>query len=174
MFPWRGIVYVWNRCSKPQAGSFAIIRDLLCLCYWWSAEIWLLNTLSIYIVPTDWQLWTNSMRQYSLINPIFMTFFTSALQGSSSRLPSGLMLSKEIRWNFIHFSRITSFPEYSEFDPGPAFASWRNSVLTFWCQVVTIRTIRFNIEQFYVLPTQCIYVFCVDLRTNSDYFPIQH
>jgi hypothetical protein len=22
----------------------------------------------------------------------------------------------------------------------------------------------------YVLPTQCIYVFCVDLRTNSDYF----
>ena len=21
---------------------------------------------------------------------------------------------------------------------------------------------------------QCIYVFCVDLRTNSDYFPIQH
>ena len=26
----------------------------------------------------------------------------------------------------------------------------------------------------HVLPTQCIYVFCVDLRTNSDYFPIQH
>ena len=30
---------------------------------------------------------------------------------------------------------------------------------------------RFNIKRFYVLPTQCIYVFCVDLRTNSDYFP---
>jgi hypothetical protein len=40
--------------------------------------------------------------------------------------------------------------------------------------VVTIYTTRFNIQQFYVLPTQCIYVFCVDLRTNSDYFPIQH
>ena len=26
----------------------------------------------------------------------------------------------------------------------------------------------------YVLPTQCIYMFCVDLRTNSDYFPAQH
>jgi hypothetical protein len=26
----------------------------------------------------------------------------------------------------------------------------------------------------YVLPTQCIYVFCVDLRTNSDYLTIQH
>jgi hypothetical protein len=33
---------------------------------------------------------------------------------------------------------------------------------------------QFNIQQFYVVPTQCIYVFCVDLRTNSHYFPIQH
>ena len=33
---------------------------------------------------------------------------------------------------------------------------------------------QFNIQQFYVLPTQCVYVFCVDLRANSDYFPIQH
>jgi len=33
---------------------------------------------------------------------------------------------------------------------------------------------QFNIQQFYFLPTQCIYVFCVDLRTNIDYFPIQH
>jgi len=33
---------------------------------------------------------------------------------------------------------------------------------------------QFNIQQFYVLPIQCIYVFCVDLRTNSHYFRIQH
>ena len=33
---------------------------------------------------------------------------------------------------------------------------------------------QFYIQQFHVLPTHCIYVFCVDLRTNSDYFPIQH
>ena len=32
---------------------------------------------------------------------------------------------------------------------------------------------QFHIQQFYVLHTQCIYVFCVDLRTNRDYFPIQ-
>ena len=31
-----------------------------------------------------------------------------------------------------------------------------------------------NIQQFYVLPTQCIYVFYVDLRTNRNYFPIEH
>jgi hypothetical protein len=33
---------------------------------------------------------------------------------------------------------------------------------------------QFNIHKSYSLPTQCIYVFCVDLRTNGDYFPIQH
>jgi hypothetical protein len=33
---------------------------------------------------------------------------------------------------------------------------------------------RFNTQQFYVLPAQCIYVFCVDVRTNIDYFAIQH
>jgi hypothetical protein len=31
---------------------------------------------------------------------------------------------------------------------------------------------QFNMQQLYALPTQCIYVFCVDLRTN-DYFPTQ-
>ena len=33
---------------------------------------------------------------------------------------------------------------------------------------------QFNINCFYVLPTQCVYVFCVDLRTNSDYFNVQY
>jgi len=33
---------------------------------------------------------------------------------------------------------------------------------------------QFNTHKSYVLPTQRICVFCVDLRTNSDYFPIQH
>ena len=30
---------------------------------------------------------------------------------------------------------------------------------------------QFKIKKFHVLPTQCIYVFCVDLNTNSDFFP---
>jgi hypothetical protein len=45
--------------------------------------------------------------------------------------------------------------------------------LTLYNPVGTLSTTQFNIQQSYVLPTQCIYVFCVDLRTNSDYFPIQ-
>jgi len=33
---------------------------------------------------------------------------------------------------------------------------------------------QFNIEQFYIQPAQYVYVFCVDLRTKRDYFPIQY
>ena len=32
----------------------------------------------------------------------------------------------------------------------------------------------FTTHKTHVLPTQCIFVFCVDLRTNSDYFSIRH
>jgi len=32
---------------------------------------------------------------------------------------------------------------------------------------------QFKIRKFYVLASQCIYVFCVDLTTNSDYFHIE-
>jgi hypothetical protein len=33
---------------------------------------------------------------------------------------------------------------------------------------------QFNIHQFYILPTQCINVFYMDLRANSNYIPVQH
>jgi hypothetical protein len=38
----------------------------------------------------------------------------------------------------------------------------------------TLCTNRFNIQKSYILPTLCIYVFCVDLRTTSDYFTVHH
>jgi hypothetical protein len=41
-------------------------------------------------------------------------------------------------------------------------------------EMVAVYTATFNIHKFYVLPTQCIYVFCVDLSTNSDYFTVHH
>ena len=40
--------------------------------------------------------------------------------------------------------------------------------------VVTLCTIWFNIQKFHILPTQYIYVIYLDLRTNSDYIPVQH
>jgi hypothetical protein len=51
---------------------------------------------------------------------------------------------------------------------------WNNWIKNYNFHAVTLRTIQFSIQQFHVLPTQCVCVFCVDLRTNSDYFPIQH
>ena len=39
--------------------------------------------------------------------------------------------------------------------------------------VVAFRNLTNAPNKFSVLPTQCIYVFCVDLRTKSDNFPIQ-
>ena len=40
--------------------------------------------------------------------------------------------------------------------------------------VVTIYTISLTFSNPTFCPHSCIYVFCVDLRTNSDYFPVQH
>jgi hypothetical protein len=34
--------------------------------------------------------------------------------------------------------------------------------------MVNLYTTRFNIKQLYVLPTHCIYVFCMDLRTKAN------
>jgi len=39
--------------------------------------------------------------------------------------------------------------------------------------MVTICTTSLDFKTFCVLTTQCIYVFYVDLRTNSYYLPIQ-
>ena len=33
---------------------------------------------------------------------------------------------------------------------------------------------QFLHSEILCLPTQCIYVFCMDLRTNNNYFPLQH
>ena len=45
--------------------------------------------------------------------------------------------------------------------------------MTLQTQSLLLCNTRICFEKFHVLPTQCICVFCVDLRTNSDYFPIQ-
>ena len=33
---------------------------------------------------------------------------------------------------------------------------------------------QFDIQQMYALPTRCVYVFCIYLRTNSDLCHLQH
>ena len=48
------------------------------------------------------------------------------------------------------------------------------SILNYYGPVVTLCTTSFNVQKFYVRPTQYIFVFCMDLTTYDDYFPIQH
>jgi hypothetical protein len=53
--------------------------------------------------------------------------------------------------------------------------AYKNCVDPLYSLVVTLCTTSFNIHKFYVLPTRCIcFFFFVDLRTNSDYFTVQH
>jgi len=50
----------------------------------------------------------------------------------------------------------------------------RHSCHYMYRTVVTICTTSLTLSNSTFCPHSCIYVFCVDLRTNSDYFPIQH
>jgi hypothetical protein len=88
--------------------------------------------------------------------------------------------------------RLTHWQSVSDTCPGngSAFPSIKHhDILTFYSPVVTVCTAQwslhvpnighykygqFNIQQYLVLPAQCICVFYVDLRTHSNYFPIQH
>jgi hypothetical protein len=37
---------------------------------------------------------------------------------------------------------------------------------------IVVYTAVYNIQRIYVLSTKCIYVFCMDLRAKSNYFPV--
>jgi len=62
------------------------------------------------------------------------------------------------------------FPFFSQ----SLHANTAHNTLTLQQLTGTLCTTRFNNHKLYVLPTQRIYVFCMDIRANSDYFPIQH
>ena len=53
------------------------------------------------------------------------------------------------------------------------YVNCRVRSLTLLSALVIIFTTTFNIRKLYVLPTQCIYVFCWDLRTNNDKFSMK-
>jgi hypothetical protein len=45
---------------------------------------------------------------------------------------------------------------------------------TFQSLVVNLCTTRLNIKKLYIMSTECIYVFRIDLVINSKYIPMQH
>jgi hypothetical protein len=50
----------------------------------------------------------------------------------------------------------------------------RGKVLNPLETVITVFTNGLTFGKFHLFAHTVCYVFCVDLRTNSDYFPIQH
>jgi len=77
------------------------------------------------------------------------------------------MISLRFSASFPHRFIITNF-HINLFPHSPCYTVLKE--LSFGNPMVTIQTKWINTKIFYVLPTQCIYVFCVDLRTNSNYF----
>jgi len=79
------------------------------------------------------------------------------------------MLQSTARYNF-HFVLFNPSSKYIFFRP--VYTTRDNSFNTLKTSGYYMYH-QFNIQQFYVLPPQPMYMFCVDLRTNSDYFPLQ-
>ena len=81
----------------------------------------------------------------------------------------GMSVEWKFRNNYVFVSYIymSNLHQYQRFCfwilINDVFISFFKSQEIFW------HIARFNTQQFYVLSTQCIYVFCVDLRTNSHY-----
>ena len=51
----------------------------------------------------------------------------------------------------------------------------RKIIMAWEVPIITLCITKFNTQKkIYILPAHCIYVLCADLRTNSNYFSIQH
>ena len=119
------------------------------------------------------------------------TLFKAILTLVECPLPPGIQ-HRSVKWFWLHCEAdetVAKCQSYNLYKAGDTIClncqgrvrkkimggNWRpEELLTFQSLRISSCIISFDSQQFYVLPTQCIYVFCVDLRTNSDYFPIQH
>lgn len=63
--------------------------------------------------------------------------------------------------------------EYGRKRPLSDLRLYSNFYLNCYGPKVNLCATRFNIQEFYLLPTKHIYVFWKDLRTNTDYVPTQ-
>jgi hypothetical protein len=114
-----------------------------------------INFIKIYDVSGDVWLGSLTKRKWR-----FYLTWASAFAGS--QVYSGVAL--EFNTPALLFSERNNF----------CIHSIRSYIhLTFQNTVVPVCTVFCKVKNFHILPTQVIYVFCVDLRINSSYFPIQ-
>jgi hypothetical protein len=100
-------------------------------------------------------------RQWSLYVPPVVTIWTA----------SGHYMYRQ--WS-LHEPPVVTICTASDHYMNRQWSLYVPPVVTIWTASGHYMNRQFNIHKLHVLPTECIYVFCVDLRTNSDYFTIQH
>ena len=126
----------------------------------------------LYNGGTRWRSWlrhcaTSRKVAGAITDCVIGVFHWNNLSGHTMAL--GVKPTGELRWQPYHFHVpiVLKSGSFNLLQPsGPVQA----------CKGIALPLPLTDVEhtKFYVLPTHCIYVFCVDLRTNSDYFPIQH
>ena len=96
-----------------------------------------------------------------------VTYYTQQSSGSTTfQIPADHHTSSRRR---LSFRIITS--NYCT-QCGSSFYNSVYKAIRFTAKILVVRF--YNFTESCILPTNCVYVFSVDLRTNSDYFPIQH
>lgn len=82
--------------------------------------------------------------------------------------------SHEYQWcRILHYTKIkstTDILDVPSYTCGTKLLAWRCQTLTLQSMVVTTCAANFNTEKFYILPTEFITEFCMNLRRNSNYF----
>jgi hypothetical protein len=89
-------------------------------------------------------------------------FFCVAVKMLETIKFRGAVLQARPRWSeFLHFKRVGKITN-------------RKIIMACKVPVITLYITKFNTHRIYILLTQCIYVFCMDIKTNSNYFSVQH
>ena len=130
---------------ESSKNVFALFASFLCFRFYWDLCMLLLLVANLIILP------------------VAISFFNDDL---STRWIAFNCLSDTIFLIDIVVNFRTGKSVVQSADPQPKSQPFKSQ----WLSRASISILN----KTYVLPTKCICVFCVDLRTKSDYFPIQY
>lgn len=132
------------------------------------------TTTQITIVFNMWYIRTKLFRHNSEALTLEFIYLTTGFSGKLS-LGHGLKYSPRFHWVIMNKTLLHTNLLQNIFKPPTLFrCSWEFELgvhLSF--KAWQLRNTRFK-HQFYILPTKCIWLCCMDLRRNWYYFALQH